>query len=313
VTARRIYRTPATPTDPKDYRFLAEISDNTTTAYSDNTVDGSLGSPVRWSATNLGTIKIGAETVGTFSDQSTSLGRGTFAANVGYASTAVGYNALTASTTGRRNAAVGTYALTAVTTGAENTAAGVHAGGGITSAVGNALFGYAVGSATKVLGSFNSLLGAEVCGGTGAATVGQQNTGVGYRALYSINTADNCIGIGSYAGQFANASRQLFIDTQASVRATIAAAQNEGLVYGEIPNSANVQTQRLNLNGSVRLGSSTTPTVANLPAAAAGLQGCRRYVTDSTVAAATNYGATVAGGGSNCVPVFCTGTAWIIA
>jgi hypothetical protein len=51
-------------------------------------------------------------------------------------------------------------------------------------------------------------------------------------------------------------------------------------------------------------------TVATLPT---GVIGARAYVTDSTVVAAGNFGATVAGTGSNVVPVFYDGTNWIIA
>lgn len=58
---------------------------------------------------------------------------------------------------------------------------------------------------------------------------------------------------------------------------------------------------------------SDAKTVATLPTANATNQGLRLHVTDSTVAASGNFGATVAGGGTNVVPVFCTGTAWIIA
>lgn len=54
-------------------------------------------------------------------------------------------------------------------------------------------------------------------------------------------------------------------------------------------------------------------TVSALPASAAGNRGQRRHVTDSSVAASGNFGATVAGGGANVVPVFSTGSAWIIA
>lgn len=51
-------------------------------------------------------------------------------------------------------------------------------------------------------------------------------------------------------------------------------------------------------------------TVATLPTAVTGV---RAFVTDSTVTAAGNFGATVVGGGSNVVPVFYDGTNWIIA
>lgn len=63
---------------------------------------------------------------------------------------------------------------------------------------------------------------------------------------------------------------------------------------------------------SVNAIKTTAYTVATLPAAS-GNQGLRAQVTDSTVAASGNFGATVVGGGANVVPVFSNGTAWIIA
>lgn len=320
TTARRIYRTPATPVDPKDYRFLAEISDNTTTTYTDNIADGSLGNPANWGAANRGKFKDAAGVrFAAFSDQSTALGQGTFNANTGYASTAIGYQSQYSVTSGRRNVSVGTYSLTGVTSGYQNTAIGVHSGQSLTTQRSNTFAGFSAGfyaGSGSGAAQYNVAIGDGAMYGTSGIGIGSSNTAVGYQALLWGSAAaalDNCIGIGALAGQFANNNRQLYIDTQASVRATAAASQNEGLIFGEIPNSGNVQTQGLKLNALVRLGSSTSPTVANLPAASAAYQGFRRYVTDSTVAASGNYGATVAGGGSNCVPVFCTGSAWIIA
>lgn len=52
--------------------------------------------------------------------------------------------------------------------------------------------------------------------------------------------------------------------------------------------------------------------VASLPAAAAALKGARHMVSDSSVAAAANFGAVVAGSGANIVPVYCDGTNWRI-
>jgi len=318
--ARRIYRTPATPVDPKDYRLVATISDNTTTTYTDNLADGSLGAPVDWNATNRGQfMEVGGVKFAFFSDQSTGLGQGTFNANVGYASTAIGYQSQYAVTSGRRNVSVGTYSLTAVTTGFQNTAIGVHSGQSLTTQRSNTFAGFSAGfyaGSGSGTAQYNVAVGDGAMYETTGVGIGSSNTAVGYQALLwgaAASPLDNCIAIGALAGQFANNNRQLYIDTQASLRATAAAAQNEGLIFGEIPNSGNIQTQALKLNGVVRLGSSTSPTVANLPTASASYQGFRRYVTDSTVAAAGNYGATVAGGGSNCVPVFCTGSAWIIA
>lgn len=50
-------------------------------------------------------------------------------------------------------------------------------------------------------------------------------------------------------------------------------------------------------------------TVAQLPAAAAALKGARATVTDATT---TTFLGALTGGGSNIVPVFCNGTAWVI-
>jgi len=51
--------------------------------------------------------------------------------------------------------------------------------------------------------------------------------------------------------------------------------------------------------------------VTNLPAAAANVA-VQYFVTDSTVAASGNFGAIVAGGSTNVVPVFSDGTNWLI-
>ena len=54
-----------------------------------------------------------------------------------------------------------------------------------------------------------------------------------------------------------------------------------------------------------------TVTVADLPAAANSV-GLQYFVTDSTVAGSTNFGATVAGAGGSTVPVYSDGTNWLI-
>jgi hypothetical protein len=53
-------------------------------------------------------------------------------------------------------------------------------------------------------------------------------------------------------------------------------------------------------------------TVAQLPAASAAIAGMRMAVSNSNAAYTAGIGATVAGGGSNIVPVFCNGTNWVI-
>ena len=60
-------------------------------------------------------------------------------------------------------------------------------------------------------------------------------------------------------------------------------------------------------------GSWTRPVaVGSLPTPSSAIAGMRFMVSDSTVAASGNFGATVAGTGSNVVPVFCDGSNWLI-
>jgi hypothetical protein len=53
-------------------------------------------------------------------------------------------------------------------------------------------------------------------------------------------------------------------------------------------------------------------TVATLPTASTALAGTRAAVSNSNTAYTAGIGATVVGGGSNIVPVFCNGSAWLI-
>jgi hypothetical protein len=310
VIARRIYRTAATPQDPRNYQFLVEIPDNNTTTYTDNALDGTLGAPVDWNASNRGQFRLSSgDRFSQFSDQSTALGQGTFATNTGYASVAIGFEALRDNTSGRRNVGVGVYALERVTTGYENTALGVHAGGGCTVSVGNTLIGYRVGGTTNDMLNFNTAVGSSAF--TGSGSKGTSNTAVGYEALGTINSADGCIGIGRGAGKYANASRQVFIDS--ADRTNIANCQDIGLIYGKAEATAQIQDLRLNAITRIGPGAAATAIVANLQAASAALRGYRGWVTDATVAyVSANVGSTVAGGGSNAVPVFCNGTNWVI-
>ena len=308
--ARRIYRTPAVSgvVDPKDYRLVATINDNTTTTYTDNLADGSLGAPANWNATNRGQFtEAGGVKFSFFSDQSVGFGQGAFATNTGYASVAIGYQALTANTTGRRNTAVGVYSLTALTTGYWNTAIGVHSGQSLTTGAYCTFLGAQAGY-NGITADSNTAVGYQALLGTGSG-LGANNTALGFRALGDINTAASCIGIGYAAGKYANNARQVFIDNQD--RANIAGCQHIGLIYGKAETTAAAQV--LHLNAQTRIGAGDAPVVAGLPAAAAGYKGYRGYVTDATVAyISANLGSTVAGGGSNCVPVFCTGAAWVI-
>ncbi len=56
----------------------------------------------------------------------------------------------------------------------------------------------------------------------------------------------------------------------------------------------------------------TLYTVAQLPTASTALAGTRSAVSNSNATYTAGIGATVVGGGSYVVPVFCNGSAWLI-
>lgn len=310
VIARRLYRSKAGNTEPKNTYFLAEISDNTTTTFADNTPDGSLGAAANWNARNRGRINDGFVDLIQVSDQSIGLGPLT---NPGYASVALGYGAQAATNGGRRNTSAGVYALGNVTTGYTNVAFGTHSGNGLTVAAGCTFAGYSSGGISAVSGDFNTAIGYLALNGTtlaAGAALGGGCTALGAFALERVTNAwNNLLAIGNCAGKYAAGARRLYID--GLDRLTEAGSQDDGLIYGEMDASA--ANQRLRVNGLTRLGSANAATVANLPAASAALRGFRAYVTDASVAyTSANVGSTVAGGGANVAPVFCNGANWVI-
>lgn len=83
----------------------------------------------------------------------------------------------------------------------------------------------------------------------------------------------------------------------------------------DIGASGSNRPRNLHLAGSgVAAGyfQTTATAVGSLPAAASGNRGARWFVTDSSVAAAGNFGAIVAGGGANIAPIYSDGTNWRI-
>jgi len=127
--------------------------------------------------------------------------------------TALGYNALNASTSGNVNVAVGYSALSVSTTGSENTAVGYQAGDALTSGQRNVFVG--MGAATNLTtGHTNVAVGRESMrsGTTGfgnvgigdrairSGTTGYYNTACGYNALVFCTTGTYNTAVGSAAG-----------------------------------------------------------------------------------------------------------------
>lgn len=318
VIARKLYRTKAgTNVTEKQYYLVATIADNTTTTYADNTTDASLGTPPAWAPTNRGNIVDGSGVnVARFGWQSVSMGQNT---GSGYASVAIGWNAFASNVDGRRDTAVGEFSLASNTSGYENVGLGTHAGQNVTTQYADTLVGAYAGfnigvSGGATTGNNSVAIGRSALYGT-AAGLGSNNVAVGAYACSGINTASSVLCLGSYAGQYANANNQLYIDPTGNFRANLAASQDAGLIYGVSATTG--QAQELRLNATVRIGWGGA-TVAQLPTCAAGMGGKRATVTDASVAyTSTNVGATVAGSGTNTAPVFCNATAsaagnWVI-
>ena len=194
VIGRNIYRSSAGATDALSSKLCATINDNTTTTYTDNLPDGSLGVPMPWVNTTGGMFYNGTVRVGAADPYTTSFGYGALPNNTGYANTAYGTWAMAANTTGMRNAAFGMFALTANTTGQLNTAIGIHSLGANVTGNHNTAVGFsALWNSTS---SENSALGTYCLA---ANTTGTDNSAIGDRAGAALTTANNTTALGAYA------------------------------------------------------------------------------------------------------------------
>src|SRR5262249_42315303 len=126
VTQRKIYRTKV---GGSSYFLLTTLADNTSTTYTDNIADASLGATDYSSRNNTtaGIFFVNGTWAGCLNTNNTAFGinaLGTAFASGGFANVAFGNNALIVNTSGLANAAVGAYALNGNTTGSYNTALG---------------------------------------------------------------------------------------------------------------------------------------------------------------------------------------------
>jgi hypothetical protein len=150
--------------------------------------------------------------------------------NSSYYTVAIGYNTLSALTTGQSNVAIGSYALEATTTGTLNTAVGVSAGQKLTTGQYNTYFGWASGSSCTT-GNSNTMLGDEAGNRTttgykntfvGMAagyfnTTGNLNTLIGWKANNQSNMGDRNIMIGVSAGSGVTGNNNVLIGTGAGM------------------------------------------------------------------------------------------------
>lgn len=215
VLKRRLYRNAASALDKiNSLQLVAEIADNTTTSFTDNVADASLGAfcpRVNFYAPNQ---YWGGVLCSSVSIINTVLGYNANATKTGYATTAIGANALASLTSGDRNTGVGVFAGTSLTTGQRNVAIGVHAMNYGTTTLDSVAVGYAA-LYTNVGSGKNTAVGAsalttfsDATGGGNTAigyisqnlnASGQNNTSVGDSSLKSLTsgTQNTAIGVES--------------------------------------------------------------------------------------------------------------------
>ncbi|HCA08628.1 hypothetical protein [Chryseobacterium sp.] len=163
--------------------------------------------------------------------------------NSSYYTVAIGYNTLSAVTTGQSNIGIGSYAMEATTTGAYNTAVGISAGQKLTTGQYNTYFGWASGTSCTT-GNSNTMLGDEAGNktttgykntfvGMGAGyfnTTGNLNTLIGWKANNQSNLGDKNIMIGVSSGSGVTGNNNVLIGTGAGMND--GAITNKLIIHG---------------------------------------------------------------------------------
>lgn len=268
VTSRSIYRTSATSVDAVLKYKVTTIADNTTTSYTDNIADSSLGVAVPRTNTTGGLLITNGSRIAATDGDTTIFGKNAHVANTGYSNSAFGSHSLQTNGVGFRNSAFGNYALTSNTSGYENTGVGVHALNYCTSGSANTAVGYAAGF-TITTGQGNTFIG-DFAGMSNASST-SYNTIIGYSALqqniqtigkntvvgtqsgFSNVTGYSNVFIGYNSGYRSTANNTLIIDNQD--RTTESSEQSNSLIYGLFGTTPSVQF--LKIGGKLRSANSS--------------------------------------------------------
>lgn len=244
VTARKIYRTVAGGSYYM-MQLVATVSDNTTTTYTDNIPDGSLGIAQPTVNSTGGLVYNGANRTGIADSTTTAYGSKALNVNTGFNNSAFGIKAMLSNTTGYSNTAVGMYSLYDNTTGNFNTAVGLSALSNNTTASYNTAVGVSALLNTTT-GSNNTSVGLD---SSYLNTTGYANAALGQRALYGNTTGYNNVALGYDAGHWiadgatANATSNSSIYLGSSTKALADGASNEIVIgYNATGNGSNSVT-----------------------------------------------------------------------
>lgn len=248
------------------------------------------------------------------------LGAGALAAAqpVTFGNVAVGVGALGNATTQQASVAIGYQAFFNVTPTAVE--AGIAIGC-------QALFNETTSLANIGIGNtvlFNCTTGGGLNVAVGhhafySLTTGGGNVGLGYETGYDHTTADFNTILGHDSGRgLTTGSNNTIIGAQignGNISTSLPSGLSDAIILGT-GDGAILMNYNYTVSGVWWIGNSYTTQVLTVGVltstypAASGLTGARAFVSDSTVALASNAGAIVAGSGSHPVPVYCDGTNW---
>ena len=253
-----------------------------------------------------------------------------------YNNTALGVGALAnAQAVTYGNVAIGSGALGQITTAQASVAVGYQAFFNATPTAVEA--GIAIGS--QALYNQTTSLANIGIGNTvlfNCTTGGGLNVAVGHHAFYSLTTGGGNVGLGYDAGYehttaafntilghdsgrgLTTGSNNTIIGAQVgngNISTALPAGLSDAIILGT-GDGAILMNYNYTVSGVWWIGNAYTTqvlTVSQLTStypAASALTGARAFVSDSTVALASNAGAIVAGTGTHPVPVYCDGTNW---
>ena len=248
VTARGIYRTVTGGASPYVTYLVATISDNTTTTYTDNLADGSLGA-AGLTLNSTGGRLYSQQKMGEANTDTTLFGYFALHINAGFYNSAFGNNALYSNTTGNNNNAFGYTALYSNATGSNNNAFGY-----------SALYPNTTGSYNSAFGNY--ALQANTTGGSNNAfgnndlhsnTTGGSNNAFGNNALYANTTSGNNSAFGDSAGRYISGGS---VNNTTSSNSTYLGAQTYPLANGDTNETVIGYAAVGNGSNTVTLGSS---------------------------------------------------------
>jgi hypothetical protein len=246
VTARNIYR----GSQPYPYfRYLATISNNTATTYTDIAAESSLP-PVGWQNrddTFEGQFRRGTNLVGWASVASTAWGYnalGNAIGGLGFDNSAFGVGALASANGVVNEVAVGNFALNAKTLGGADVAIGVHSGQFLTNGGSNTLVGEASAESLQA-GNNNTVVGSA---GLWLATFANYNSTLGWGALYSAQ-GDHNLALGYKAGYYETGGDSFYVSTRPGTN--LASGRAAALMYGTFNDTPASQTLTINAQTTI--------------------------------------------------------------